>query len=155
MYWNHKGIETMNPASATMFAIHRMAFTFCLLTSNSSRAPASGRNRMIERRWLMSNPRRTQRVLSFVSFVSFASSHKQIHAHEGENTEQHQQRVILDQPGLHAAKRMARLLRDPADEIHEAVDDGPIGQPREPRADDGDFSGSVDGAVDHVAIDRP
>src|SRR6266566_2235607 len=129
----------MNPASATMFAIHRMAFTFCLLTSNSSRAPASGRNRMIDRRWFMSNPR--------------TSSHKQIHTHECEDAEEHQQRIILHQPGLQAAKRMARLLRDPADEIHEAVDDGPIGQPREPRADDGDFSGSVDGAVDHVAID--
>src|SRR6266498_3333179 len=50
LYQNHNGTETTNPTKATMFAIHRIAFSFCLLTSSRIRAPASGVNRMIERR---------------------------------------------------------------------------------------------------------
>src|SRR5580700_1983100 len=51
---NHgtSGIETKSPARAKMFAIQRMA-SFCSCgTKMSSRAPASGVNKMIERIWL-------------------------------------------------------------------------------------------------------
>ena len=36
LYQNHSGTEIRKPTNATMFAIHRMAFSFCLLTSSSS-----------------------------------------------------------------------------------------------------------------------
>src|SRR3989442_14296095 len=50
LYQNHSGTETANPMNATTFAIKRMAFSFCLFTSSRMKAPASGVNRMIERR---------------------------------------------------------------------------------------------------------
>ena len=49
LYQNHSGIEMAKPISATIFAIQRMAFSFCLLTKSRSSAPASGVKRMIER----------------------------------------------------------------------------------------------------------
>ena len=48
-YQNHNGIEIAKPTNATTFAIHRMAFSFCLGTSSRSSAPASGTNRMRDR----------------------------------------------------------------------------------------------------------
>ncbi len=49
LYQNHSGTETRKPTSATMFAIQRMAFSFCLLTNSRRSAPASGVNRMSDR----------------------------------------------------------------------------------------------------------
>ena len=50
LYQNHSGTEITNPTSATMFAIHRMAFSFCLLHEQQRAArPTSGVNRMSER----------------------------------------------------------------------------------------------------------
>jgi hypothetical protein len=46
---NHSGTEITKPTNATTFAIHRMAFSFCLLTNSRRRAPASGVNRMSDR----------------------------------------------------------------------------------------------------------
>jgi hypothetical protein len=47
---NHSGIEMKNPTSAVRFAIQRIAFSLCLLTSRISSAPTSGSNRMIDSR---------------------------------------------------------------------------------------------------------
>ena len=49
LYQNHSGTEMTKPMKAVMFAIQRMAFSFCLLTSSSRSAPTSGVNRMMER----------------------------------------------------------------------------------------------------------
>ena len=49
LYQNHSGTEMTKPMKAVTFAIQRMAFSFCLLTSSSTSAPASGVNRMSER----------------------------------------------------------------------------------------------------------
>jgi len=49
LYQNHNGTEMTKPMKAVRFAIHRMAFSFCLLTSRRRSAPTSGVNRMRER----------------------------------------------------------------------------------------------------------
>jgi hypothetical protein len=58
------------------------------------------------------------------------SSQKQIHTHEREDPEQHQQRVILHEPRLDPAERETRFLDDPSDQIHQPVDDVVIGAAR-------------------------
>mgnify|MGYP000462470960 CR=1 FL=1 len=45
----YSGTDTTNPMPAKMFAIHRMRFSWRLLTNRSSRAPTSGVKRMSDR----------------------------------------------------------------------------------------------------------
>src|SRR5581483_526729 len=150
LYIHQSGTDTRKPARATMFAIQRIAFTFSRGTSSNARAPASGRKRMSERRWVIKSVAR-----AFRRALRRASPQKQIHAHERENPEQHQERVILHEAGLQAPEPEAALFASPADEIHETVDDRAIGQSRQPRAHNRDPARPVDRAIDDGAIERP
>src|SRR5687767_2871640 len=82
LYQNHSGTETANPATANRLAIHLIAFSLRLLTKSSRIAPASGVNRITER------------------MFDIDLSREQVHGHERENADQHQERVVLHQPGL-------------------------------------------------------
>ena len=50
---------------------------------------------------------------------------------------------------------MTAFLHDSADQVHEAVDEGPIREPREPGSDHGDPGRAVHRPVHHVPIDGP
>src|SRR6476659_9549681 len=50
LYQYHNGTETTKPMSATTLAIHRIVFSFRLLTSSMSNTLTSGVKRMIERK---------------------------------------------------------------------------------------------------------
>ena len=137
LYQNHSGTEMTKPMNATMFAIQRMAFSFCLLTSSSSERAGERREQ---------NDRKV---------VASYSPHEQINADEREDAEQHQQRVVLHETGLQRAGTRSsppRTIRPTR--FTSAVDDRAIGQAREPGADDRDPAGAVDRAVDDVAIER-
>src|SRR5260370_41906142 len=78
---NHSGIEIANPASAVRLASQRIAFSFFLLISRISSAPASGSNRMNDRTWY------------WKYFI--ALSHDQVNAHEDKNAEQHEHGIFV------------------------------------------------------------
>src|SRR5262249_2526181 len=135
--WNQSGTETRKPASATPFAIQRIVSSFCLLTSRMATAPTSGVNKMIDSRGFISSLARlkpspyedgnAERPGRSAPPSVRLSSHEQIHGHECKNAEHHQHRVVLHEPGLEAAEGEARLLHDPADQVHETVDHRAIG----------------------------
>src|SRR5215471_1516906 len=136
-YQNQSGTDTAKPMSATMFAIHRIAFSFRLLTNSRSTAPASGVKRMIE------------------SKCWFISPHEQIDADEREDADEHPHRVVLHEARLQLAEPEAAFFADAADEVDDAVHDRAIRQAREPGADDREPAAAVDGAINDVAIERP
>src|SRR5690348_11901845 len=112
-----------------MFAIQRIAFSFRLLTSSRTRAPASGVKRMIESKW-------------------FISPQEEIDADEREHSEEHDQRVVLHEARLPLPEHEAAFFGDPSDKIHDAVDDRSICQTREPGADEREPAAAVHHAVD-------
>src|SRR5918994_453341 len=82
-------------AAAKALAIHRMVLTRRPLTNRSTRAPASGVKRITDRRWRESEPMRRR----------LPRDQKQ--REKGEQPEDGQQRVVLDEAGLHAAEQVA------------------------------------------------
>src|SRR5262249_30026192 len=107
-YQNQSGRETAKPISATMFAIHRIAFSFRLSTNSRIAAPASGVKRMIE------------------SKCWFISPHEQINADEREDADEHPHRVVLHESRLQPAEPEAAFLADAPDEVHDRVHDPAI-----------------------------
>ena len=73
-----------------------------------------------------------QRQQRKVGDIRHGLPHEQIDAHKCKDACQHQQRVVLNQTGLHTPEHKARFLRGTADEIHGAIDDIPIDEARDP-----------------------
>src|SRR5215475_6950619 len=119
-----------------MFAIQRIAFSFCLLTSSRMNAPASGVKRMIESKW-------------------FISPQEEIDTDEREHAEEHQQRVVLHEARLQLPEPEAAFFANASDEVHDAVHNRSIRQPREPGADQCEPAAAVHHTVHDVAIHGP
>src|SRR5215472_1060715 len=119
-----------------MFAIQRIALSFRLLTSSRMNAPASGVKRMIESKW-------------------FISPQEKIDADEREHAEEHQQRVVLHEARLQLPEPEAAFFADASDEVHGAIDDRAIRQPRQPGADLREVAAAVHDAVHDIAIHGP
>ena len=110
LYQNHSGTEIERTRrSAAMFAIQRMAFSFCLFTQQEheradQRREQNDRKVVTHKRSIAElRSTRIEHMLSHLERDALtASSHEQINAHERENAEQHQQRVVLHETGLDA-----------------------------------------------------
>src|SRR5262249_9741170 len=97
LYQNHSGTDTRNPAKATRFAIHRIVFPCSFGTNSRTEAPTSGRKR---------TSASSGKCAEFVTSLP----HEQINAQKRKHAKQHQQRVVLNQSGLHPPEDEARLL---------------------------------------------